>query len=598
MTMNMIDSSFLCLDIGTNGVRGLAHRIKNARLYRSAYYSLDNPDTIFALKAVIDELEQQIGRHFDMAYITGNFGPAFFTMVSKSTKWAEEHKITATDIQYQISQIKHPENFYPMHILPLRYDSPKYRNMISPIGYVDTQLVSTFSGLYFSEEYLEKVYEILRYAHIQPIACYSPLFLQGYALKDKNDTTMFIDFGAESTTMAIWAKHRLVWYNTISRGGNDIDMEIADNFQIPQSAAQRIKHAVSDLNFSHETARFFQADPEYAFTCEDLNELVVPFLKDLISQAKTESEPFIEKYPVSKIIISGGLTKTPGFEECVSNFFGLPVVNAGQDATIRALSSYVWAEQKKHRVAYIARNLYLQKRFAKIFKIFHWRKKKQAPRVIPIMPSTMCFDMSRPETYTLFASSGISAIHVDIMDGLYVEQILGGLDDLRAIRANWRGHLHVHLMTEAPTSWALGAISAGADSIILSANTTGLVEAINTVRNAGKRVGVAVNPDTPLNVLKQVLPLLNEVMVMGVQPGSAGQPFNSKVLNKISILNETRKKYGLRYIISVDGGINPQTADACWAAGADLLVSGSFLANAPDFPLAVYDLIRNKKQTI
>jgi len=598
MTMNMIDSSFLCLDIGTSGVRGMAHRIKNARLYRSAYYSLDNPDTVFALKAVIDELEHQIGRHFDMAYITGNFGPAFFTMVSKSTKWPEEHKINAGDIQYQISQIKHPENFYPMHILPLRYDSPKYRNMISPIGYVDTQLVSTFSGLFFSEEYLEKIYEILRYAHIQPITCYSPLFLHGYTLKEKNDTTLFIDFGAESTTMAIWAKHRLVWHNTISRGGNDLDQEIADNFQIPITAAQRIKHAVSDLNFSHETARFFQADPEYAFTCEDLNEIVVPFIRDLINQTKIESEPFLEKYPVSKIIVSGGLTKTRGFEQCVSEYFEQPIVNAGQDATIRALSAYVWGEQKKHRVAYIARNLYLQKRFAKLFKLFHRRKKKTAPRVVPIMPSSLCFDMSRPETYTLFSSSGISVIHVDIMDGLYVEQIAGGIDELRNIRTNWRGHLHVHLMTEAPASWAQSAISAGADTVILSAGTTGYQEAITLVRNAGKRVGVAINPDTPLNILKPILPFLNEVMIMGVKPGAAGQPFNQKVLNKISILNEARKKHGLKFVISVDGGINPQTADACWSAGADLLVSGSFLAESPDFPLAVYDLMRGKKQTI
>ena len=70
----MLDSSFLCLDIGTSGVRGIAHRVKNAHLDKSAYYSVDNDDIVLALKTVIDELEQQIGEHFDDAYITGDLG--------------------------------------------------------------------------------------------------------------------------------------------------------------------------------------------------------------------------------------------------------------------------------------------------------------------------------------------------------------------------------------------------------------------------------------------------------------------------------------------------------------------------------------------
>ena len=84
-------------------------------------------------------------------------------------------------------------------------------------------------------------------------------------------------------------------------------------------------------------------------------------------------------------------------------------------------------------------------------------------------------------------------------------------------------------------------------------------------------------------------------MVMGVAPGAAGQEFDYNVLNKITVLNATRKKYGLKFTISVDGGIKPDTARMCWAAGADALVSGSYLASAPDFPLAVLSLLPNDK---
>ena len=81
-------------------------------------------------------------------------------------------------------------------------------------------------------------------------------------------------------------------------------------------------------------------------------------------------------------------------------------------------------------------------------------------------------------------------------------------------------------------------------------------------------------------------------MIITATPGADGQEFNESCLHKISILAATRKKYGLKYLISVDGGINAETAQKCWDAGADLLVSGSYLARSADFPLAVQSLLR------
>ena len=207
------------------------------------------------------------------------------------------------------------------------------------------------------------------------------------------------------------------------------------------------------------------------------------------------------------------------------------------------------------------------------------------------MPSTLCFNMHDVTTYTLFASAGISMIHVDIMDGFYVDRIAGGIKELTEIRANTKSHLHVHLMTESPSVWAADAINAGADTVIISTNTSGVREAISIVKSAGKRCGIALNPDSNIEILKPVLQQIDEIMVMAVQPGAAGQEFDEHILQKIRILNYTRKKHGLKYLISVDGGINPDTAKLCWDAGADLLVSGSYLAKAPDFPLAVESLL-------
>ncbi|MBO5704513.1 MAG: ribulose-phosphate 3-epimerase, partial [Alphaproteobacteria bacterium] len=202
------------------------------------------------------------------------------------------------------------------------------------------------------------------------------------------------------------------------------------------------------------------------------------------------------------------------------------------------------------------------------------------------------FDMRLPETYTLFKSGGISMIHVDIMDGFYVDKISGGIEELRTIRANTNAHLHVHLMTESPNGWASDAIAAGADTVILSTNTSGLRAAVRTVRAAGKRVGITLNPDSSVSLLKSILRDIDEVMVMSVEPGAAGQNFEPACLHKISVLAATRKKYGLKFVISVDGGINDKTAQLCWDAGANMLVSGSYLANAPDFPLAVQSLLK------
>ncbi len=591
----MIDSCFLCLDIGTCGVRGVAHRVRNAMIDKSAYYAVDDFDTVFALKSVADELERQMGTHFDTAYITGNFGNSFFNISTKETVWNGEHKITPSDVKSQISQIDRPDGFYPMHIIPLRYDTGNTHNLLTPIGQSDTKLISKISALFFENERMQKILSLLRQSHIQPSAFYAPQFLASNVLRQKKKNVMFIDFGAEHTTASIWTDRGPVWYDGHFIGGNDLTNEISTKLDIPFAEAERIKRNVANL-YSNEMARFSPADTAYAFSCADVNEIVVPFFYNIVEQIRNDSARYIERYNPTEIIITGGGARLNGIVELLSQTFDIEITQTGPDTNVRALAKYIWESARPYRRAYIARLKKWQRTTDKIFGIFHRKKpKKKRQTAVPIMPSTLCFDMSRPETYTMFRAGGISAIHVDIMDGLYVDKITGGIEELRKIRAAWPGHLHVHLMTDAPSAWATDAINAGADTVILSTNTVGLRRAVQIVRAAGKRVGIALNPESSVSLLKTILRDIDEIMVMGVAPGAAGQKFNMNVLNKISVLAGTRKKYGLRFTISVDGGINPETARLCWGAGADLLVSGSYLARAADFPLAVMSLLPSAK---
>ena len=594
--MNLIDSAFLCLDIGSSAVHGVAHRVRNAQIVKSAMFVSESFDTVAAIKSVVDELETQLGTHFDDAYITGNLGESCFDISTQSTVWSGEHKISGNDVRHQMEKIPTPDGFFKMHVVPLRYDSPHVRNMLSPIGHVDNQLISVFGAIFYNRDTTDEVTSFLRRAHIQPNGFYDPHFLLNAAFREKQQTVMFIDFGAQYTTASIWNDRGPIWYYKTSVGGTNISKSIADKFDIQFIDADRIKRAVFTM-LPKPTDRFTPADIAFGFSRADINDIVVPYMMAILDEIKTAAGDMLEKHQPNKIIISGGASDADNLLDFVSNIFGLPCESAHADATVRALGEYIWNLDVEARAKIIARNDRWAKRTERILKIFHKKPKKR--RVfVPILPSAMCFNMNNPITYTTFDAAGISMIHVDIMDGLYVNKIAGGIDQLRAIRSRTTAHLHVHLMTESPTAWAADAIAAGADTVIVSTNTSGVRAAIRAIRVSGRRAGIALNPDTSPTILKPILRDLDEVMVMTVAPGAAGQEFLPACLHKISILAATRKKYGLKFTISVDGGVNDKNAQLCWQAGADLLVSGSYLARSSDFPVAVQSLMKKPQQNI
>ena len=588
--MNLYDSSFLALDIGTSGVHGIAHRVRAGRIDRSAVFSTESYDTVFAIKSVVDELERQIGTRFDTAYVTGNFGESRFDMTVKNTVWNGEHKITPADIRTQVAGITPPDGFFPMHIVPLRYDAPGARNIRNPIGHTDRQLISAFGAIFYSRKRMDKIGAYLRRAHIQPEAFYDPHFLQSASFRKNGKPAMFITIGAEFTAASIWTARGPVFHSRIARGGTDITRELSAALSIDFDEAERIKRGVVSM-VPNEMNRFTPADAAYAFSHADVNDIAVPILTDMITSIRDASATAFEKYRPEKIYLSGGISDADGVADYIAGTFGVPTERLHADANVRALAQYVWDAEAAHRNAFIARRERWHNRFGWLRRTFG-RRRTARPRFIPILPSTLCFNMKSPLTYSMFASAGLSMVHVDIMDGFYVDKIAGGIEQLKFIRAHTRAHLHVHLMTESPSVWAADAVAAGADTVIVSTNTSGVRNALRLIRAAHKRAGIALNVDSDVKILRPVLREIDEVMVMTVAPGAAGQTFHPECLNKISALAAVRKKYGLKFTISVDGGINANTAKMCWDAGADLLVSGSYLARSSDFPLAVQSLLK------
>jgi len=590
--MNLTDSAFLCLDIGSSAVHGIAHRVRSGRISKSAMFMSESFDLVDATKSVIDELESQIGRHFDYAYVTGNFGESKFDITTKNTVFQNEHRIGPSDIRHQVSEIATPNGFFKIYVIPLRYDCPHMRNMLSPIGHTDNQLVSTYATMFYTHAAMDEIKSVLRRAHIQSNGFYDSQFVLNSVYHTPHETTMFIDFGAMFTTASVWTDRGPIWQHQIPMGGTNITQSIVDRFDIPFIDADRIKRGVFTM-LPKTTDRFTPADVAFDFSRADINDIVIPYMTNIINGLHMAATPIMEKHPINKIIITGGASDADGVVDFVSNTFGIVCESMHVDAPVRALGEHIWNLSADDCAKIIARNERMNRRFERILKIFH-KKPKKVRKFIPVLPSSMCFDMNNSTTYTTFDAAGISMIHVDIMDGLYVNKIVGGIDTLRKIRSRTTDHLHVHLMTESPSAWAADAIASGADTVIVSTNTSGVKNAIRTIKASGRRAGIALNPDTSPTILKPIIRDLDEVMVMTVEPGAAGQEFMPACLHKISVLAATRKKYGLKFVISVDGGINDKNAQMCWDAGADLLVSGSYLAHSNDFPIAVQSLLKKQ----
>jgi len=196
---------------------------------------------------------------------------------------------------------------------------------------------------------------------------------------------------------------------------------------------------------------------------------------------------------------------------------------------------------------------------------------------IKLATSILSADFSRlGEQVAEVTKAGADYIHIDVMDGHFVPQITIGAPVVAAIRRWTNLPLDVHLMIEAPERQINQFADAGADIITVHIEACSHIhQVVQTIKKSGVKAGVSLNPGTPIDSLTDILPPLDLVLVMTVNPGFGGQTFIEATLDKIAHLRAELDRRGLAAELEVDGGINAEIAPRVVKAGARVLVAGS-----------------------
>lgn len=201
-----------------------------------------------------------------------------------------------------------------------------------------------------------------------------------------------------------------------------------------------------------------------------------------------------------------------------------------------------------------------------------------------ISPSILSADFSNlKKDVKIVEKAGVEYLHIDIMDGHFVPNLTFGANVIKALRPHSNLIFDCHMMVDNPDKYVLDFAHAGANIMGIHVEATSHLHAVlNLIKGAGMNAEVVINPGTPVSSIQEVLPLVNQVLVMTVDPGFGGQKFLPQTLDKVKTLATFKEKNGLNFDIEVDGGLNERTTKLALLAGANIIVAGSFIFKAND----------------
>ena len=207
-----------------------------------------------------------------------------------------------------------------------------------------------------------------------------------------------------------------------------------------------------------------------------------------------------------------------------------------------------------------------------------------------VAPSILSADFSKMgEEVKNIVEAGADYIHLDVMDGKFVDNITFGFKMIKDLRKLTSAVFDVHLMIDEPERYIDRFVDSGADIITvhLEAVKKPIIEVLKAIRAHGIKSAVSIKPKTEVNLLKPLIPYVDMVLIMSVEPGFGGQAFIESSLDKVKAVKEMIKAENREIEIEIDGGINEKTAAAAVSAGVDVLVAGSYVFKAEDRSKAI-----------